>query len=271
VAVLVLVLLAGTSWGTCPPDCLPGGGPAASDCLIQWSGVPSLNLSCSDGDPSCDTDGQAQGTCTFGLQACINVPAGTCTPIALAGPPSVTPSNSAVAQALGGALAALDPTAAGCTAPGLAVPVKVSLAGLKPGRARLAVTAVASGKRDRDRLKLICLPGASPSFSGVVQAIFTSRCTTQGCHDSFRAGDMNLEAGRAYAALVDRPATVGRLREVKAGSVRQSYLARKILGQRILGSPMPSGCPGNPPLDGCLTDAELYAILSWIQGGAPNN
>jgi hypothetical protein len=34
---------------------------------------------------------------------------------------------------------------------------------------------------------------------------------------------------------------------------------------------MPFGCPLAPGVGGCLTNAEIYTILAWIQSGAPNN
>jgi hypothetical protein len=34
---------------------------------------------------------------------------------------------------------------------------------------------------------------------------------------------------------------------------------------------MPQGCPNLPPAGGCLTDAQIFTILSWIANGAPDN
>src|SRR5882672_11190545 len=57
-----------------------------TECLIGYAGVPEANtnggtLSCTDCDPGCDRDGQsnANGSCTFNLQACANRVAGSCT------------------------------------------------------------------------------------------------------------------------------------------------------------------------------------------------
>jgi len=61
----------------CPPDCpLKGGGPAASDCLVEFGGVTpssanSRVVRCDDGDPSCDQDPQP-GVCGFDVSACLN-------------------------------------------------------------------------------------------------------------------------------------------------------------------------------------------------------
>jgi len=59
---------------------VPGGGPAKSDCYIEWSGVTpnkGKNLDCQDGDPSCDVDGVQNGLCVLGIGVCLaqtNVP-----------------------------------------------------------------------------------------------------------------------------------------------------------------------------------------------------
>jgi hypothetical protein len=61
-----------------------GGGPAKSDCYIEWSGVTpnkGKNLDCQDGDPSCDVDGVQNRVCVLGIGVCLaqtNVP--ECTP-----------------------------------------------------------------------------------------------------------------------------------------------------------------------------------------------
>src|SRR5262245_49290550 len=62
-----------------------GGGAAKSDCYIVYQDpeIRSGNnkSECTDGDPSCDTDGQCQGTCSFGITACFNDPnVAGCTP-----------------------------------------------------------------------------------------------------------------------------------------------------------------------------------------------
>lgn len=274
----VALTLSGAARAVCPPDCVLGGGPAATDCFVAWGGISSTIFSCVDGEPTCDTDGKADGVCLFALQGCINVAGSAgCTPGTLSGPPTVKPASSAVAQALAGNLGALDPAAPGCSAPGLAVPLKISLAGIKPGVAKLVVTAVSSGKRDKDRLRLACQPNlAPPSFSTEVQAIFTASCATTACHTKFnRAQGLSLEPDEAYDAIVGKPSTeVRKLAMVTPGSVKRSFLARKLLSVGLpplatgFAGRMPSGCPVATP---CLTDAQIFTILSWIANGAPRN
>src|SRR5438874_756603 len=178
VALAFALLLAPAARAGCPPDCVAGGGPSATDCFVAWSGLPGMTETCADGE-ACDIDGKVDGVCMLGLQGCINVPGlGACTPAGLSGPPTVKPSKDPTGQALASALAALDPAGSGCTPPGLALPLRLSLAGIKPGKARLTVTASSGGRRDRDKLRLTCTPGAAqPSFAQNVQPIFTVRCS----------------------------------------------------------------------------------------------
>jgi len=291
IALVLVVSLHGFARADCTSGCVPGGGPAATDCFVAWSGIPSMTVSCMDGDSSCDTDGVADGTCTFAVQACINV-AGlpSCTPGVLSGPPTVKPSKDPAGQQLAAALGALDPASAACTAPGVAVPLKVSVAGIKPGKARLTVTASSGGKNDRDKLRLTCVPATTaPSFAQVIQPLFTAKCAyAGGCHDSaFHGGASGqiLEPGVAYTQTVNAHAQeVPKLLRVKPGSIKSSFMARKILGEGLGPQPaafgrMPLGCPNGTapcvgsacPTGGCLTQAEIFSILYWIANGAPNN
>jgi hypothetical protein len=262
-AVLVLLLvLGGSGRAACPADCVPGGGPTATDCFVAWSGLDASAATCVDGT-GCDRDGTADGVCTVGLEGCVNVPGlGDCTPGALSASPSVR-SRSPAGRTLAAALGTLDRGQPGCTAAGIAVPVKVSLAGRKAGTVRLVVTAASGGKRDRDTLLLTCAPSAPPPFAAV-QDVFTRRCATPSCHLGFSAAErLNLEAGRAYGATVNQPAAQKtRLAIVAPGSLRASYLARKLLGKGIAGARMPFD-----PTP--LSPADLHTILAWIEHGAP--
>src|SRR5262249_61230728 len=59
---------------------VPGGGPAKTDCYVEWSGITpnkGKNLACQDGDPSCDVDGTQNNVCVLGVGVCVaetNVP-----------------------------------------------------------------------------------------------------------------------------------------------------------------------------------------------------
>jgi len=265
------LLVARLAGAVCPPDCVGGGGPAPTDCVIEWGGISGTVSTCVDGT-ACDLDGKADGTCTLPLQACFDV-GGTCG-VSTMTSVKVAPRTVAAGAALASAMETLTPGQ--CTAPGFAIPVKPSNGAtpIKPGVVKLKVTAVADGKKDPDKLSLTCSP-ATPSFANDVQPIFTQRCTTSGCHNSsFRAENQVLEAGEAYANIVSRPSVEGgKLLVVAPGSIAKSFLAKKITGKALNGhgALMPFGCPLAPGVGGCLTNAEIYTILAWIQSGAPNN
>jgi hypothetical protein len=272
--ILLVAALAAVACADCPPDCLPGGGSAATDCLVAFGGIASAREQCVDGT-ACDLDGVADGRCTFGLQACINV-AGLsgCMPGPLTAVPTVKPTTSPTAQALATGLAALEPSAPGCTPPGVPLPLKISSKGIKAGRVRLVVSAASGGKRDTDRLTLECDANPTPpSFANDVQPIFTAKCAIPTCHSGAAPSNgQSLEAGQSFASNVNVPkANPGRGFRVVPGSIKKSYLAQKILFPRDRTSLMPQGCPGFPPAGGCLTDAEVFTILSWIANGAPDN
>jgi len=66
---------------------LPGSGRAISNCyaVLDVEGTRAITtsrlLTCEDGDPSCDLDGECNDQCLFGLSICINQPGmAGCTP-----------------------------------------------------------------------------------------------------------------------------------------------------------------------------------------------
>ena len=173
----------------CAPQCtferVPGGGSAKTDCFAEWIVVNPTNVPlvdgrgrmqrtqrCVDDDPACDFDGGTPGSCTFHVQVCANntdVP-GCTAPTALSAfelaKPSILaaarkPALAAVRTAFAGVPAALVGTAsADLCAP--IVPAVVPLRGSAPsygkGTLALGTVATAAGIRDKDALKLICLP-----------------------------------------------------------------------------------------------------------------
>lgn len=272
-ALFALVLsMGGTAGADCSPSCIGGGGPATNDCVVTWGGIATTQTSCVDGS-ACDQDGLPDGVCTFPLEACFGVDTATC------GVTAVTSVKVSPASVVGGAtlaagIQALTPGQ--CTTPGFTVAVQATPAKLKAGKAKLKVLTVADGKKDADKITLTCEP-ASPSFAAVVQPIFTARCSNPTCHDNDSvAQGLNLTEGKARAGVVNIDSTVSSLRLVSPGSLKKSFLAKKITpGAKlkfIEGLTMPQGCPGAPISDGgCPTDAEVYAILAWIQAGALAN
>ncbi len=75
-----------TCTAAAPGTCIPGGGGHRTDCGVEWllepvpavagsrgaSYVPNAHVDCTDGDPSCDFDGAADGRCRFHVALCVN-------------------------------------------------------------------------------------------------------------------------------------------------------------------------------------------------------
>jgi hypothetical protein len=265
-----VALAAGVARAQCPPSCAGGGGPAATDCYLAWGNAPGKVINCTDGDASCDVDGQLDGTCTFGLAACTNVAVGACSATPLDAPPTVV-QKGAGGEALVTALGQLPTATSGCTESGL---VKLAIAPsqtkLKPAKLTLRVTAVAGGKRDKDTFKLVCNPGR-PSLATHVQPIFNASCIASACHAGLLPqNDLSLEAGKSAADLAETAlASFPKIPRVKPRSLKKSYLTKSLFGNGAV--QMPDGCPNAPvePEEGkCLTQSQIYVILAWIQAGA---
>jgi cysteine-rich repeat protein len=173
----------------CAPDCtlerVRGGGRTATDCYTEWAvnnpaNEPLLDLrggfsrkqSCVDDDPQCDFDGGTPGSCAFRIRVCANntdVP-GCTPPTQLRSWDLVSPSaaratrNPALAQVrasfAGVADAILGSAVDVCsTFIDVVVPMRGASAPYGPGKLSLKSSATSSvGVRDRDGLKLFCLP-----------------------------------------------------------------------------------------------------------------
>src|SRR5262245_65748701 len=79
VAVAIVLLLATAHGGRAE---VQGGGLAETDCRMVFRGVMATNGSsgvvCTDGDPTCDADGVADGTCSFAVKICTGTSASGC-------------------------------------------------------------------------------------------------------------------------------------------------------------------------------------------------
>ncbi len=161
---------------------IPGGGSARSDCGAEWEvanptntpftrhGLVNRDQTCADGDPNCDADRTADGTCGFRVAVCLNqsdpnLPActpGTTTLVHVYTKRTTVPNDDALLtalEALGGTRTGhglndvtFSPPLAGngCT------PFTV-LTVPKGSRQTLRLRATAgSGATDLDRLRLIC-------------------------------------------------------------------------------------------------------------------
>src|SRR4029077_11592868 len=136
---------------------IPGGGTLRSDCYVEFDvqGASVLKtVTCTDGDPSCDNDGQCDGTCSFSVALCPNQTDSSV--------PSCTPSSLTAQTIVNGATLNPVPDLAGSTC-GAAANVSVSTrkGGTKKGKKTIHVKATATSgkpKKDTDKLILICLP-----------------------------------------------------------------------------------------------------------------
>ncbi len=179
-------LVAGDGCGpACTLERIPGGGSASSDCESEWivanpTNVPLLDghgkmrrtQRCVDDDPACDFDGGTPGACTFHVRVCAgNTDVAGCSPSGLArwelAKPSSTqaahrPALAAVRAAFAGVPAALTGTSSPdlCTdVLDVVVPLRGSAPHYGTGSLVLGATATgASGIRDKDTLKLLCVP-----------------------------------------------------------------------------------------------------------------
>lgn len=133
---------------------LPMRAHAADDCLGAWrvgatvGAIGNVGVECRDGDPSCDRDGVADGTCRVAASYCLNVAGcapGTLGPVMLRG---AAGGMTAAAAALTYPVAAADV----CTVPAeIAAPVR-----RKASVVRARVHDGATKRRDADRLRITC-------------------------------------------------------------------------------------------------------------------
>ncbi len=158
------------TWRETPPAAafVLGNGPARTQCYAAFDGVTpnrgTRRVDCTDGDSSCDADGFADGTCTFTLRVCADVPGvRRCHPRSVnhisihrlngngtvAVPPPPLPATSATCGAFGRVTVPAGPPFPG---------------GPRPGHLTLGLRASAAGHRRRThaRLGLGCNPSPDP-------------------------------------------------------------------------------------------------------------
>ena len=143
-----------SSTTTTLPRSFSGTGAAASECYVTFDGISTGRLACTDGDPACDADGTANGTCTFAFRVCVRqalplCQAGTVTSL------KATPTKLAIP------LPAIPASTPACGAPAQ-VAVALRRNGRRPGKVTLRFVAKSEGKpkRERDVLRFRCLPPA---------------------------------------------------------------------------------------------------------------
>ena len=140
-----------TTTTTLPPS-FPGTGSAASECYVTFEGIATGQLNCTDGDPACDADGAANGTCSFAFRVCVAQALTGCQAATITSL-KATPTKLAIP------LPAVPTSTPACGAP---APVVVPLRrnGNRPGRMSVAFVAKSDRKpkRERDVLRFRCLP-----------------------------------------------------------------------------------------------------------------
>jgi cysteine-rich repeat protein len=168
----------------CTLERIPGGGSTSTDCLSEWIVRNPTNLPlvdgkgrmrrtqrCVDDDPACDLDGGMPGSCTFWVQACVeNTDVSGCAPAVLTSWELTKPSIKSAARhpelaAARAAFAGVPAVLTGASAPdtcSATIDVVVPLRGTAPtsrtGTLTLGATATAGTARDKDGLKLLCVP-----------------------------------------------------------------------------------------------------------------
>lgn len=152
-----------------------GGGSAATDCALEVYGVqlvakePGMaarSAICTDG-AACDSDGRADGTCTFPIGLCINVEDSRltdCIPSGLASVDvlSTKPESTELQQMVDELSSMLPSSEETCVfSDGMRVPVRTSSGGTRAGKGTIklgAITDDPSPKKDTDVIRLVCEP-----------------------------------------------------------------------------------------------------------------
>jgi hypothetical protein len=196
IALAVAMLAPSGGWSACTGGACsaPGGGSLGTDCLVEYDGVTLNNpasrprgVVCTDGDPTCDADGTANGSCRFDVTACVNNPdprfpactAPNVSTFTVKNRPATSPSYNPQLAAVQSAVQALIPTGSNvCTGvQPISVSLRVRSGVFKPNTVKLRSIALsAAGVKDSDRVKFKCLP--SPMLSGTASTFSRAEVVT---------------------------------------------------------------------------------------------
>lgn len=145
----------------------PAAAAKRDECLLAWrtstatSATANVRVVCHDGE-ACDLDGAADGTCTLSAQLCVNVA-------------GCEPAEVSVLGLSGRDAPVLAPVTTEVTLPVPAVeacskgtPMRVALGGKRSAKLSLAATAEATGRRDRDALRVVCKRARTSAARAVV-------------------------------------------------------------------------------------------------------
>src|SRR5438093_2423144 len=204
---------------------------------LQVVGIPAdvgtRPARCTDGDPSCDADGAADGECDFRASLCFDGgPGEECDPDDVKRM-SIVPSRGL--EALSASLDALKAARTLATLCAQAASVPVTAARRKKGRLVLKMHTARGGARFAFVCQLPRRGSVLLTIATLQHDIFNATCATASCHDATAAGGLDLSEHASFANLVDVPAAnpaaraAGRLRVVPRDP-DQSFLLAKLLG-----------------------------------------
>jgi hypothetical protein len=218
-----------------------GGGRPRTDCLATFEvpvAIAGRRWTCTDGDPSCDGDGEINGQCVFAVGVCANStfdPACTLQGVSSIevehsqdnGDPDFDPDFQAIQSRIDNQIAPPTADPDSCTTPtNVTVRLKGPFANNRCFSARKKInldtrSQAISGKiyNEVDSLRLSCLPAPNScvptslfdsTFDRIQTQIFNQSCAVSGCHDSqtTQAG-LLLEVGASHSSLVNVTPTNG--------------------------------------------------------------
>lgn len=153
-----------------PGRCIGGGGSKTTDCLVEMmvlpqperdkKGAPTNKLTCKDGD-ACDSDGVADGKCTFSLSICYNNddPRLDCSLVGIADLEASDPAFTDISAR------SLPMTEESCDAPrAFVVTMKAKKGAFQKQSETLKIEATStpdakgSTKSDKDKMTFTCVP-----------------------------------------------------------------------------------------------------------------
>ncbi len=158
---------------------VPGRGSDKKECVAEYYGVRLVaskpgkqprHARCIDGEP-CDSDGTANGSCTFPLGVCLGVGDDRLPDCGASGIDAfevrkAKPASGAWSALVAEVQAKLPVSASSCFfSDGVTVPLTTTRRGkIKAGKAVIKIRAVtdeAKPRKDTDKIKLMCLPAPS--------------------------------------------------------------------------------------------------------------
>ena len=180
-----LVFASSNALAVCPPSCpIPGGGKADVDCHVELASTamrintpfhnpnkvkPGKGVSCFDGEPGCDLDGEVNNSCTFDVDLCLynNDPAlPTCSPADVTAVAVKGATKDPNLGALQSDIDALLPASASVCTTGntVVVPLKGpnGKGAYKAGKLTFGLKAETATAKDVDKVKFACIPHRWP-------------------------------------------------------------------------------------------------------------